>query len=137
MLNSGKTGRVKAILLHVLKTLKAIHVSASAANDGRARKLSLTSDAESDDAFSLRGDDRRGSLSRRDSFAGGLQRKSSVIGGGVEPKRLEYEELESIVPLPFHAIFAADQSNEAPKNVPSVFYFPFSFLIAVNLFLSL
>jgi hypothetical protein len=128
MLNSGKTRRVKAILLHVLKTLKAHHVSASATgggNDGRARKLSLTSTAESDDAFSLRGDDRRGSLGRRDSFVGGLQRKSSVIGGGVEPERLEYEELESVVPLPLHAIFAADQSNEAPKNVPSVFYFPF------------
>lgn len=115
MLNSGKTRRAKAILLHVLRTLRA-HTTTADSRTLKVRKMSISdggSDAYSLDSAAAR----RNSFGRRDSFIGGSFQR---IGGVMEQERLEYEELESIIPLPLHAIFSADRS-EPVRSAPKVF----------------
>uniref|UniRef100_A0A7E4VLC2 WD_REPEATS_REGION domain-containing protein n=1 Tax=Panagrellus redivivus TaxID=6233 RepID=A0A7E4VLC2_PANRE len=97
MLNSGKTKRVKAIFLHMIRTLKYRNASGSNALKRAASVRKLTA-ADS----------------------------TSVDFGESQPQRLgedetpEFEELDSIPPLPLYALLEADEAVSGDEKAANI-----------------
>lgn len=108
MLNSGKTRRVKAILMHILLTLKAN----ASANEASVESKKFSFSDNTSDVFTSRDFE----LHRRNSIVGSIHQRNA----GAETEHLEYEELDSIVPLPLHAIFSADRSQDNNRIAKTV-----------------
>ncbi|CAB3399146.1 unnamed protein product [Caenorhabditis bovis] len=89
LLNAGKTKRVKAILLHVLTSLKQRQVSV---HNPLSRAASL----------------------RRMSTVDGVEEQANrdTIIPKFDEDSLEYDEIDDIPPLPLYALLAADHDNE-------------------------
>ncbi|KAL3982356.1 RAVE protein 1 C terminal family protein [Acanthocheilonema viteae] len=101
LLNSGRTRVVKAILLHVLKSLKQLNVSIPnpLSRASSMRKMSLTSgDLKMEDL----GQDATRGLS--DTF---------------DDSNLEYDELDGIPPLPLHILISAGDPFSVAKEKAS------------------
>lgn len=100
MLNAGKTKRVKAILLHVLQTLKKRYLSTSNPLQRAAsiRRVQSTDEPESGD---------------------GPARKKS-INVTFEDEGAEYDEVQGISPLPLYALLDADQATKIQDKTLSV-----------------
>uniref|UniRef100_A0A0R3RIQ7 Rav1p_C domain-containing protein n=1 Tax=Elaeophora elaphi TaxID=1147741 RepID=A0A0R3RIQ7_9BILA len=99
LLNSGRTHVVKAILLHVLKSLKQLNVSIPnpLSRASSLRKLSLT------------GGDLKMESSGQDTARG--------LSDTFDDSNLEYDELGGIPPLPLHILlFVGDQFSVAKEK---------------------
>ncbi|GMR60970.1 hypothetical protein PMAYCL1PPCAC_31165, partial [Pristionchus mayeri] len=91
LLNAGRTKRVKAILLHVLKSLKGRD------RDGKPNPLS-----------------RAASIRRMSRVEGSVdQPESQVIQ--IE-EGLDYDEIDDIAPLPLYSLMAADEATDQSRN---------------------
>ncbi|VDK86479.1 unnamed protein product [Onchocerca ochengi] len=99
LLNSGRTRVVKAILLHVLKSLKQLNVS-------KPNPLSRAS-----------------SLRRLSLSSGDLEDSGQDITRGLsdafDDSNLEYDELDGIPPLPLHILLSAGDPFSVAKEKTS------------------
>ncbi|KAI6176952.1 hypothetical protein M3Y97_00854600 [Aphelenchoides bicaudatus] len=105
MLNSGKTKRVKAILLHVLRALKQQQGNIKNPLSRAASVRRFNTSFAADD------------INPQESNASmGLSKQRSVI----EDDELEYQELDGIPPIPLHALVSVDNvisGNEKAANI--------------------
>ncbi len=120
MLNAGHTRRVKAILLHVLRSLRVRFMldMVGSERDLQRRNVSMTSALGR--AASLR---RLASIDASDTentpVLDGARRLSMMDEG---PGLVDYEEIDGVPPLPLYALIAADEkvstvSANASRNV--------------------
>ena len=96
LLNAGRTRRVKAILLHVLRTIRQSRVQTNVTPS--MRRMSLI-----------------------DSTEVGVEtspRRKSIVA--LEEAPLDYEEIESIPPLPLYALLAADHDEATTTNAAAI-----------------
>ncbi|KAK6110658.1 RAVE protein 1 C terminal family protein [Brugia pahangi] len=97
LLNSGRTHVVKAILLHVLKSLKQLHISIAnpLSRASSIRKMSLTS----------------GDL----KMEGSGQDATRGLSDTFDDSNLEYDELDGIPPLPLYLLLSAGDPFSVAK----------------------
>lgn len=111
LLNAGKTKRVKAILLHVIRSLKNRKASMPNlfARGAPMRKMSR----QESSCRPTRGD--RSPI--LDSVGGVSQRRLSRLSSvSIDDNRLDYDELDSLSPLPLYALFAADMVTSGSQK---------------------
>lgn len=105
MLNAGKTKRVKAILLHVLRALKQQQVNIKNPLSRAASVRRFNTSFAADD------------INPQESSASvGISKQRSVI----EDDELEYQDLDGISPLPLHVLVNVDNvvsGNEKAANL--------------------
>ncbi|KAI6235649.1 hypothetical protein M3Y95_00074000 [Aphelenchoides besseyi] len=104
MLNAGKTKRVKAILLHVLRALRQHQVAMRNPLSRAASVRRFNNSTNTEDGL---GESQTG---------GGMNKQRSVL----EDDDLEYQELDGIPPLPLYVLMEMDKSgtgNEKPANI--------------------
>ncbi|CAG9539942.1 unnamed protein product [Cercopithifilaria johnstoni] len=101
LLNSGRTRVVKAILLHVLKSLKQLNVSIPnpLSRASSIRKVSLT------------GGDLKMESSEQDAVRG--------LSDTFDDSNLEYNELDGIPPIPLHILISAGDPFSMAKEKAS------------------
>uniref|UniRef100_A0AC34PUG3 RAVE complex protein Rav1 C-terminal domain-containing protein n=1 Tax=Panagrolaimus sp. JU765 TaxID=591449 RepID=A0AC34PUG3_9BILA len=102
MLNSGKTKRVKAILLYMIRILK----QRTGGTNALQRAASLRRMASMD------------ATSMMENAEGQLQVQKSIQIG--EDENMEYEELGSIPPLPLFALFEADEVVSGEEKAANI-----------------
>ncbi len=100
LLNAGKNRRVKAILLHVLRCIRERCTSTSWSTAGAPTGIP--------NAMLARASSIRRMVSADESSNSLL---SGAAAATIDDTTLDYFELESIPPLPLHALIAADSSS--------------------------
>jgi hypothetical protein len=106
MLNAGKTKRVKAILLHILRALRQQQVTMKNPLSRAASIRRFNTSFSADDSTNF----------QESGTSTGLNKQRSVI----EDTDLEYQELDGIPPLPLHVLVSVDNAtsgNEKAANI--------------------
>ncbi|CAD5215760.1 unnamed protein product [Bursaphelenchus okinawaensis] len=100
MLNAGKTKRVKAILLHVLKALKQYQmINKTKLARGASIRFNTSKDGEGNTKNDL------------------TKQKSVNV---IDDEEMEYEELESIAPLPLYALLEMDEKIDGDEKAANI-----------------
>ncbi|CAD5221721.1 unnamed protein product [Bursaphelenchus xylophilus] len=101
MLNAGKTKRVKAILLHVLKALKQ-YQSSNKTRLARGASIRFNSSKDGED----------------NTQSNNVNRQRSVTV--LDDEELEYDELDGIPPLPLYSLLEMDEAYDGDERAANI-----------------